>query len=169
MWCDPQFYEKDEQLFSEHLRTGDNFVDVGANIGALTLAASRIVGPSGKVFSIEAHPATVEYLRGNVRLNRAENVTVIHSAVGDHQGSVKFSSGRNDDQNQVSAAGIEIPLSTLDQLLPSVPVRMLKVDVEGFELFVLRGAERVLTQTSVVYFESSEEHYRKYGMAPPTY
>lgn len=70
------------------------FVNVGANVGALSLTASRIIGLSGKVFSIEAHPTTVKYLRGNVRLNAADNVVVIHAAVGDHEGSVKFSSGQ---------------------------------------------------------------------------
>jgi FkbM family methyltransferase len=163
MWCNPRFFERDEKVLTKHLRPNDVFVDVGANIGTLSLTASKIVGPSGKVFSIEAHPTTVAYLRGNVQLNAAENISVIHAAAGDHEGSVKFSSGRSDDQNRVATSGIGVPLSTLDLLLPKVAIRLLKVDVEGFELFVFRGAERVLERTQMIYFESWEQHFRKYG------
>jgi FkbM family methyltransferase len=168
MWCNPQFYAKDEQLLGEQLGTGDTFVDVGANIGTLTLAASRLVGPSGRVFAIEAHPRTVRYLRGNVRLNSASNVTVLHAAVGDHVGTVKFSNRRSDDQNSIASSGIEVPLATLDSMIigllpPASRIRLLKIDVEGFELFALRGADRVLERTDAVYFESWENHFQRFG------
>lgn len=163
MWCNPRFFERDEEVLSKNLRAGDVFVDVGANVGALSLTASKIVGLSGRVFSIEAHPTTVKYLRGNVKLNAADNVVVIHAAAGDHEGSVPFRSIRSDDQNRVVTSGIDVPLSTLDLLLPKVAIRLLKIDVEGFELFVLRGAQSVLERTHMIYFESWEEHFRKYG------
>lgn len=163
MWCNPHFYEKEEKILAEHLRPGDVFVDVGANIGTLTLPASLIVGDKGHVFSFEAHPKTAEYLRGNVALNRRANITVIHAAVGDHKGSVCFSSSRSDDQNRVVETGVSVPLETLDSVLPDVDVRLLKIDTEGFELFVLRGAERVLQRTDAIYIESCESHFAKYG------
>jgi FkbM family methyltransferase len=163
MWCNPHFFHREESLLQEVLRPGDVFVDVGANIGALSLAASNIVGKSGHVFAVEAHPKTVEYLRGNVRLNRTENVSIIHAAAGDREGIVHFTSRRSDDQNYISSSGIEVPIRTLDSLLPDVPIRLLKIDVEGFELFVLRGAEHSLQKTEMIYFESWESHFRKFG------
>ena len=170
MWCNPRFYAKDEQLLTEQLRVGDTFVDVGANIGTLTLAASRLVGPEGRVFAIEAHPRTVRYLRGNVRLNDARNVTVLHAAVGDHVGIVKFSNRRSDDQNSIASSGIDVPLATLDSMVigllpPDSRIRLLKIDVEGFELFALRGAQQVLERTDAVYFESWENHFQRFGYA----
>ena len=69
----------------------------------------------------------------------------------------------SDDQNPVVAPGIDVPLSTLALLLPKVAIRLLEIDVEGFELFVLRGAQSVLERTLMMYFESWEEHFRKYG------
>jgi FkbM family methyltransferase len=167
LWCNPHFYKADEDVLRKFLRPGDVFVDVGANIGALSLTGSRIVGETGRVFSVEAHPQTVTYLRGNIELNNAKNVTVIHAAAGDHKGTVNFSSGRSDDQNRVTETGISVPLRTLDSLLPGISVRLLKIDVEGFELFALRGAARILQCTDIVYFESWEAHFRKYGYSTP--
>lgn len=168
MWCNPRFYDEDEKLLESQLGVGDTFVDVGANIGTLTLAASRLVGSSGRVFAIEAHPRTVRYLQGNVDLNGASNVTILHAAAGDCAGTVKFSNRRSDDQNSIASAGIEVPLATLDSLLlgllPSNSrIRLLKIDVEGFELFALRGAERILERTDAVYFESWENHFQRFG------
>jgi len=162
LWCDPRFFANDEKVLRQYLGPGDTFVDVGANIGALSLTASGIVGEAGRVFSVEAHPQTVDYLRGNIKLNNASNVAVIHAAAGDHVGVVNFSSGRSDDQNRVTDSGIPVPLRTLDSLIPDTPVRMLKIDVEGFELFALRGAERLLQRTDMIYFESWESHFNKY-------
>jgi FkbM family methyltransferase len=163
LWCDPHSYQSDESVLHSVLRPGDVFVDVGANIGALSLAASTIVGAQGRVFAIEAHPRTIGYLRGNVKLNQAENITVIHAAAGDREGAVRFTSRRSDEQNHVSGSGVEVPLGTLDSLLPDVPIRLLKIDVEGFELFVLRGAAQSLPRTEFIYFESFEPHFRKFG------
>jgi FkbM family methyltransferase len=167
MWCKPDFYRNDEAVLRKYLRSGSVFVDCGANIGVLSLLASKLVGETGRVFSIEAHPRTVEFLRGNVKLNNASNVTVIHAAVGDHEGEVQFSSRRSDDQNGVAESGIKVPLRTLDSLVPDAAVRLLKIDVEGFELFALRGASRVLKTTEMVYFESWESHFKKYGYSTP--
>jgi FkbM family methyltransferase len=167
MWCNPYFYKNEEQILQQHLRPGDIFVDVGANIGCLTLFASQLVGNSGHVFSIEPHPRTVSYLRGNVALNRRTNITVIHAAIGDHKGSVCLSDRRSDDQNRVVEAGVPVQLDTLDSLLPDVHIRLLKIDTEGFELFALRGAQRTLQNTDLVYVESCEEHFQKYGYSTP--
>jgi len=163
LWCNSRFYHREEALLCKVLRSGDVFVDIGANVGALSLTASRIVGPCGRVYAVEPHPKIVRYLSGNVRLNRVENISIIHAAAGDHEGTAHFTSRRSDDQNHISNSGIEVPLRTLDSLLPDVPVRLLKIDVEGFELFVLRGAEHTLQQTEMIYFESYESFFQKFG------
>jgi FkbM family methyltransferase len=163
LWCNPGFYSKEDALLERYLRPGDVFVDVGANVGGFTLKASSIVGERGTVFSIEAHPKTIRYLRGNLELNSAKNVRVFQTAVGDRKGVVHFTTQRCDDANHVSESGVEVPICTLDSLIPDVPVRLLKIDVEGFELFVLRGAERVLKQTDLIYFESYDQFFSRFG------
>ena len=163
LWCDPAFYERDYAVLEECLRPGDVFVDVGANVGALSLKASAIVGSQGKVFAIEGHPKTVKHLRGNLDLNQTGNVSVFHSAVGDKKGIVHFTTQRCDDANHVVESGVAVPMFTLDSLLPDVPVRLLKIDIEGFELFALRGAERVLCRTDFIYFEAYESYFGRYG------
>ena len=163
MWCDPNFYRGDEAVLKRLLRPGDNFVDVGANVGALTIVGSKLVGPKGRVFSIEPHPRTVKYLRGNVMLNKAANVEIINAAAGDMNAETHLTDRRCDDQNLVSTTGVKVSLRTLDSLLPDISVRILKIDVEGFELFVLKGAERILKRTEFVYFESWESHFVKCG------
>ena len=72
------------------LKPGDCFVDVGANVGYFSLLASTLVGPSGKVISIEAIPRTFEVLTGNLDANGARNVRPIHRAVWDKEETLTF-------------------------------------------------------------------------------
>jgi FkbM family methyltransferase len=163
LWSDPAYGSGDEAVLRSTLRPGDVFVDVGANVGHLTLAASSMVGPQGLVFSLEPHPKTVHYLRGNVAFNRAENVRVIHAAAGESDGATHFTSQRSDDLNFVSDRGIRVPLVTLDSVLPPLPIRLLKVDVEGAELMVLKGAAETLARTEFIYFEAYEKFAKRFG------
>ena len=165
LWTYPDAYSMDEQFFRRVLRPGDVAVDVGANIGTLALCASSCVGPRGRVYAIEAHPRTFGYLAGNIKLNCVANVRAIHAAAGETSGSTAFTDGMLDDQNRVVVAGpVRVPVRSLDELIPAVrPIRLLKIDVEGYELFVLRGARRLLEITECVYFESWKRHYDEFG------
>src|SRR5260370_37176667 len=163
MFCNPSFYREEETLLQRLLRPGDCFVDVGANVGTLSLAAARTVGEQGHVIAIEAHPRICRYLIENIILNGFTNVQVIHSAVGNVTAHVYLSNRRSDDQNSVSQAGICVPMRPLDDLLAPRKVRLLKIDVEGFEYMVLQGAKSLLPNTDFVQFESWEERSKKYG------
>jgi FkbM family methyltransferase len=162
MYCNPNYFDRDQSLLKRVLRPGDTFVDVGANIGTLSLAAAQLVGPRGKVISIEAHPRTFRYLLGNIELNKAKNISAHHAIVSHSSGQGFMSDCRSDDQNAVSSSGTPIAMRPLDTLVPDTPVRLLKIDVEGFELFVLQGAKDVLKRTEMVYFESWEAHFAKH-------
>lgn len=156
-WVEPQARQGDHAFLASYLRPGDTYVDVGANIGALALHAATLVGARGRVSAIEAHPRTFGFLRDNVRLNGAA-VTALNYAAGEESGTLRFTSMRGDDKNGVSAQGaLEVPVRPLDELLAALdgPIHLLKLDVEGFELPVLRGAAAVLARTECVYFEVS--------------
>jgi FkbM family methyltransferase len=163
LWCNRRFYDDDAGILRRYLRPGDVFVDVGANIGVHSLIGANLVGNAGHVYAFEPHPRTFKFLRGNVRLNRTANMTITNCAVGGEAGALRFTDMRSDDQNQVAGSGIEVEAATLDSLLPPSRVRLLKIDTEGFELFVLRGANDVLKRTDVIVFECFEPHFARFG------
>ena len=123
LWVDPRQGRDDEIFFETYLQPGDVVVDVGANIGVLSLAASRLVGEHGQVIAVEPHPATFQHLQHNLGLNQAANVQTHRVAVGEAVGSVVFSDKLADDENQVllDGKGIVVPATTLDALLRTVP------------------------------------------------
>ncbi|MHB8453961.1 MAG: FkbM family methyltransferase [Acidiferrobacterales bacterium] len=165
-WDNTHAYRSDELFLRSQLKSGDFVVDVGANVGFLTLAAAALVGSSGNVISFEAHPVTFSYLRSNVRLNGFTNIALRQSALGNYHGTISFSDRDNDDVNSVADAGsLNVPITTLDQELQSHHGRisLLKVDVEGYEKFVFEGAQDVLRRTDCIYFEVSEENFRKFN------
>jgi FkbM family methyltransferase len=154
------------------LRPGASFVDAGANIGAYTLPASRLVGPAGRVIAFEAHPLTFALLKRNVEENRLSNVTVENRALGDTAGTLRLSfTAANPGETHVAGAdegGVAVPVTTLDEALSRAgtgAVDYLKIDVEGFELPVLRGALRTLRESPgiIVQTELQERHAERYG------
>lgn len=165
-WIDQDFIKKDASIIRAYVRPGAMVVDVGANVGALSLVASTAVGPSGRVVAIEPHPRTFEYLRKNINLNRRENITALNYAVGAAAGTLSFSDLAADDRNAVGEQGpLNVRAETLDAILSEWPgsIAFLKVDVEGFEKYVFEGARCVLERTDCVYFEADERNYSRYG------
>lgn len=121
-------------------RAGGVFVDVGANVGGYSLrAASRGM----EVHSFEPIPQNAQILRRNAEINHL-TLDIQEVALGSSEGEVRLSAG-GASSRVTEGGGIEVPLRTLDSFgLPRVDV--LKVDVEGYELEVLRGAERTISR-----------------------
>jgi FkbM family methyltransferase len=163
LWVDRDSRNDDVNFIRALLRPGDTYIDIGANIGQLALAASTCVGSNGKVYAFEPHPRTILYLRDNIALNGITNVVTAHAAVGARAGWCMISDGPSDDQNRVGNTGFCVLQIRLDDFFPHVPVRLLKIDVEGYEEEVLRGCEGLLQSSEFVYFESCEEHATRYG------
>ena len=160
-----QTYEPETlDLILKHLRPGDVFVDVGANIGVFTLPASKRVGQQGRVIAAEASTDIYTYLQRNVEANGARQVTVLNCAICDFTGSVPFypapkeKFGMGSLGAQFGAKPVDVPARTLDKVLEEVAVEhvaVIKVDVEGFEVSVFRGAEKLLRgkEPPLVVFE----------------
>jgi len=145
-------HEFEDMAFLLHLlRPSDRFVDVGANMGSYTILARGVCG-AGTV-SYEPVPATFERLQDNLRLNDALDgrSRLVPAAVGAAPGTLKMSAGQ-DAMNHVVAAeeasALEVPVVTLDEDLFATPLLM-KVDVEGFETEVFRGARRHLANPAL--------------------
>jgi FkbM family methyltransferase len=165
-WIDPRSRSADETFLKRYLKAGDFVVDVGANVGTIAIAAATLVGERGGVIAIEPHPRTFGYLEANAHLNELRNLAFLNVAVGNKRGTISFSDMRMDDQNcVVESSPLVVPLETLDSLMSNLQrrVALLKIDVEGYELPVLQGAETILERTDCVYFESWEDLYAKYG------
>jgi len=169
LWSEPGLLLDGEQFLSTVSRTGDTVVDVGANIGVLSLLVSRILGPSGFVLAIEAHPRTYLALVKSLKMNHVSNVKPLNIAVGSEAGILRFSDRLDDDWNRVDAnfGTLEVEVKPLDALCEDMlHIDILKIDVEGFELNVLQGAIRVLSRTDCVLLECWSAHTEAFGYTP---
>jgi FkbM family methyltransferase len=147
-------YEPDEVDFVvQRLRPGGCFLDVGANIGLFSVAASNRVGPSGRVIAVEASPKIHPYLERNVELNQATNVTLVNKAAADQACTLAFydaptaNFGMGTRTNLFGIKPVHVAGERLDAILEDarvVTVDVMKIDVEGHEAAVLRGASRLL-------------------------
>jgi len=138
--------------FRAAVRPGATVLDVGANVGAYTLLFARWVGANGKVVAFEPAPEAAAGLRRHLELNElSSTVDVQQCAVSDSAGTARFACAEANGANaivvgQPGTAAIEVATVTLDafcsrnRIVPDV----IKIDVEGAELDVLRGARQVL-------------------------
>jgi len=129
-------------VWRQALRGGGLFVDVGANVGTYSIWAAE---QGAEVIALEPAADTFDLLGENIALN-GYPVTAIRAAAGDHCGSARFTAGL-DAGNSLAADGpVLTDLVTIDSLIGDRPVAGMKVDVEGFEIDVLRGAARALAE-----------------------
>jgi FkbM family methyltransferase len=146
----------------ETLKPGDMFVDIGAHFGYFTLLASRLVGPTGKVLSIEAMPSTFEMLSQNVSRNGRSNVELHNCAAYSKPATLQFKdfgvvhSSLNTafsvrgvlEGHDAAFKEIDVEAVPADQLLEphrGKRIAMIKIDAESSEEFVLQGLSKTLT------------------------
>jgi FkbM family methyltransferase len=150
-------FDRMEQSFlMRYLESSDSFADVGANIGSYSLLVANM---GVKVVAFEPESTTFAILEDNIaRNNFSDIITSVRCAVGEKEEEVRFTKG-NDTRNHVdiNATGdgfVTVQCKPLDKLVEKVSV--IKIDVEGYELQVLSGARRILTDdnTNIVIIES---------------
>jgi FkbM family methyltransferase len=134
-------------------RAGDVVLDVGAGVGHQTLLFAGLVGSSGRVLAVEAHPGTYEWLVRLCTLNDLANVVPIQCAAWEADGELEISDLDHYVENTVIAAaggGITVPARRLDGLaseLGITQVDLLAMNIEGAERAALRGMGRLLDDT----------------------
>ena len=162
-----EYSEGEIDLFRQLLRPGDVAIDVGANIGALTVPLARLVQPGGAVVAFEPQRTIFEVLCNNLRLNGLANVTAFCRAAGSEPGTIRvppLDYQRTNNFGGVAlggASGEEVQLVTIDSLaLPRL--RLVKVDVEGMEHDVITGARATIERLKpAIYVENDRaEHSR---------
>lgn len=145
-------------FFEKVLERGDVFIDIGANIGYFTVVGARLVGEQGTVYAFEPMPEALRVLKENIRT--VKNVKLFETALSDVTGASDFSVHKDGDTsslgvNHGAKRTIQVPLDTVDNSLKAENrIDVIKIDVEGYELEVLRGAKAILAQHKpLLYFE----------------
>jgi FkbM family methyltransferase len=160
------------------LRPGDVVVDIGANIGYFSLLCAARVFPAGRVYAFEPGARAWAHLTRNLGLNEVGKiVTPQQTAIGRETGRGHLRQSRPGDEDmavledRVDPAGAyeDVAVTTVDEALSEVdrPIRLLKVDVEGREWDVLKGAERRLaSDRPVLFVELSSSQQKRFGHEP---
>lgn len=121
---------------------GDTFWDVGAHKGFVTLAASRLVGPAGRVVAVEPSATNLGFLRRHLEWNVVKNVTVVDAALGDAPGRAAFGGRGSSIAFRMGVGPETVEVRTLAELAGELGLaapNVIKLDVEGAEAAVLRG------------------------------
>lgn len=145
------------------LRPEWTVVDIGANIGYYALQEAQRVK---SVIAIEPTPESYEVLLANIDLNEYSNIRPHCLAIGDREGTIGFKLSRACNWNSVAQddGDIKVPLTTLDKLLDGEKVDFIRMDVEGYEMNILRGMEETLRRRRPrMFIEVHRDKLKDYG------
>lgn len=165
------YWELDNQWrLASRLRQGDVVYDIGAHVGLYTLLSSARVGETGHVYAFEPLQRNLVYLRRHVELNCLANCSVVEAAVSDASGSRHFDPTGHDSAGHFSETGLlTVEAIALDDFVCAGtgrrPPNVIKINAEGAELEVLRGARKIIARYSPLLFLSthSEELAERCG------
>jgi FkbM family methyltransferase len=171
-----EYYEPELAYLEKILSAGKVFIDVGANFGVYTLVASKLVGESGSVLAFEPAAQSFAILRQNIGLNHFSNVRAFQVALAQTRSKAWLYHGWDPVGNSLGkdplcgTEGEEVQTEALDKLIEENGidrVDAIKIDVEGAEELVLRGAIRCLTtQSPIVIFEFNPGCAARLGLSP---
>ncbi len=169
------FEKKEINFFNSYLRKGDIVLDIGANIGLHSLIAARLVQEEGHVYSFEPAPDTYNQFLTNLQLNGFSNITPVNMGLSDKKATLKMNiSSHHDAWNTLADVSkldelsgifdnaIEINVVKLDDWLQdnnidTGRIALIKLDVEGWEKFVLVGGEAFLKENAPVLMVEFDE------------
>jgi FkbM family methyltransferase len=175
--CEESFEPEVRQEVVRIASRGVNVIDIGANIGYFTVLASKLIGPEKSVYSFEPQARVVTRLSRQIELNALCNVKVFPIALSDKQGTVSFHvpSEGYEGYGSMHANGrfnvmktIEVATERLDDVLCKLnnpKIGLVKMDAEGAELLILRGATQLLSSPDrpVLIFEANETNCKPFG------
>jgi len=150
------------RFIKEHMiEKGDTILECGGHHGATAIVLSSWVGSGGKVVTFEPLPNNCAIIEKNIQQNRLENVILERKAVGANKGKI-FINNVSNSSIALSGEGIEVEMTYLDEYAKLNPT-FLKIDVEGFELEVLKGAKKLLSKKPKLAIEIHTEQLLRLG------
>jgi FkbM family methyltransferase len=158
-----EFAEVENRLLVHVLRPGDWAVDIGANIGTVTLPMARAVGSEGRIVAFDPQRLVFQTLCTNLALNGVTNVDAQPLAVSDRREMVSIPALDPLSPHNFGAVAVIDEIGTPTESVPAIPLdewvlpkcRLIKIDVEGMEHAVLRGAENTIGRhRPLIYFEA---------------
>lgn len=168
--------KNDIKFLLGNLKPGDIAVDVGAHKGGYSYWMHKAVGKSGRVFTFEPQPQLAEYLISIKKLLNMANLTVNNLGISSRSGILTLvvpgaepNPGATFEAQRIKrdSKTYEVEVETLDNYFKAYPglrVRLIKCDVEGHELEVFRGGERLLlADKPILMFECEEKHHSRYS------
>ena len=167
---------KTQKLLKQVLKKGDEVVDIGANVGMFALTARHIVGSEGIVYSFEPNPEVRKKLNRNIEINRIENIKVYPVGLGEAEGQFVLyvpyinagegSFGCFTDKEYQNSEYYKVPVDVNvgDNLLQESVPRLIKIDVEGGEVSVLKGISKLIDRhRPLIVAEYVPQHISRFG------
>ena len=151
-----------------HIKSGTVVLDIGANFGAMAIAFSKLAGAEGHVYAFEAQRYVYDFLEKNIEVNNCKNTTIIENAVWDKDGETLYFPPHDFSETSDfkgapysglaliadAKTGTEVKTITVDSLKIERPVSFIKVDVQGADLFAMKGAMKtILKYKPAIIFE----------------
>jgi len=157
-----------KKIFRSMIKKGDHVLDIGANIGFHTLYFAELVGSSGIVTAFEPVPVNYKALSNNIKLNKVQNIVAKNIALGTKNETITIRADENSDNpgsyNLFDKQGnVTIECRIGDEIVAeNESVDFIKIDVEGYESFVIEGLIQTITKHKpVIIFEYDKAYHQK--------
>ena len=150
------------------LEDGELALDIGANIGWFSVLLSKLASDEARIFAFEPEPSNFELLEHNLKQNECANVVAVNKGVSDKDGVMSLylhpdkNRGRHSLIPDSSLRKIEVDIVSLDSFFNATPpgkIRFLKIDIEGYEYFAFKGAQKLLAHVPMILMEYSPHLY----------
>lgn len=169
-----KYYDQANQLLIRKLLgEGDTYIDIGANLGIHTLAASRVVGDKGLVIAVEPNPEAYSHLMAHLVINRVTNVRPFNVGLSDSAGDLELRGSSEHTGTftfraaSQSTRSVKVPVILGDQIIDKSILQkrvLVKVDTEGFEHRVIRGLKELMFYKEVGFvIEVTDQWLRETG------
>ena len=137
------------------------YLDIGANLGYYSVLFSRLAGSGGTVYAFEPEPNNFDILKKNIEKNHCTNLKPFPVALGNKEEELTLGLYRSSNRGRHSLAKdfgfgtVKVPVKRLDDIINEEAIDVMKLDVEGYEPYVLQGAEKTLPKVNSLILEFS--------------
>ncbi|MDW8347198.1 MAG: FkbM family methyltransferase [Bacteroidia bacterium] len=160
------------KIAQEYIQKGTVVLDVGANFGQMSILFSELVGKDGKVYAFDADDFVFDILQKNIKINNCTNIEPIFGAVHELENQTfifpkqdfkRFSAYGSYGIDPNAKEGRKVPSVTIDSLNITQPISFMKVDVQGSDIFAMRGAiETIKRHRMPIIFEFEQQFQEEF-------